>query len=162
MFQYKCDLSLARKKSLLSCSITRRDCHGSSLHWFVAHAHAHVAHAHVVLLADAWDSNSSEESTLLLLSLFLLSGESISLQVLWGLKSLGVGPGDANEVCVEEANAGGNVETPDDEGLLGLLVVTLVWGTGEDLWVFVAPEDVAGIPNSQESNRNDDQLAACE
>jgi len=82
--------------------------------------------------------------------------------LLWRLKGVGIGSGNANEVCIKERDAGGQEETPDDEGLLGLLVVTLIWGSGKHFWVFVAPEDVAHIPNSQEAAGDDYELAGHE
>lgn len=73
--------------------------------------------------------------------------ESLLFKLLWGLLGVGVGSGDANEISVEEGNAGGNEETPNDESLLGLLVVTLIWGAGKDLGMLVAPKDIAHIPD---------------
>ena len=43
-----------------------------------------------------------------------------------------------------------------------MLVVTLVWGSGEDLRVLVAPEDVAGVPDGKEAAGNDHELASNE
>ena len=64
---------------------------------------------------------------------------------------MGIRSGNANEVGVEEGDAGGDEETPNDEGFLGLLVVSLVWGSSQYIWVFVAPKDVAYIPDGQEA-----------
>jgi len=69
--------------------------------------------------------------------------------LLIGLQSLGVVSADAKEVGPEEGNGSGEEKGPDDEGFLGLLVVTLIWGSNGNIFIFVAPEEVAGIPNTK-------------
>jgi len=111
-------------------------------HTFITH------HCLIVLLGswnlDFWDGNSE------FWFLGFFDGfESFFLFLLIGLQSLGVVSADAKEVGPEEGNGDGEEKGPDDEGFLGLLVVTLIWGSNGNIFKFVAPEEVAGVPNTE-------------
>lgn len=79
---------------------------------------------------------------------------------LLGLESLGVGTGDAQEVGEEEAEAGGNVELPDDELALGLLHVAGVGGASVDGVVAVPEVEVDSVPGAKENHRDNGKLAS--
>jgi len=82
----------------------------------------------------------------LLVLLFLFF--SFLLELLLRLKRVRVGSADAEEVSPKEGDGGGKEKGPDNEGFLGLLVVALVWGSNGNIFVLVAPEEVACVPDS--------------
>jgi hypothetical protein len=143
-------------------SITRSDCLGSSHGTFHSHvtlSHHHVALSHHVTLSwELWKLWDLHPGVLLLL-LFL---SSLLLELLIGFEGVGVGSSHADEVSVEERDDGGKEKTPNDVGLLGLSVVTLVWGSGEDISLLVHPENVAHVPDGQKAGGDDNKLASNE
>ena len=151
-----------KEKHYLISSITRSDCLGSShgaFHSHIALSSHHVTLGHHVTLSwELWNLWDLQPGVLLLL-LFL---SSLLLELLWGFEGVGVGSSHADEVGVEERDAGGKEKTPNNVGLLGLSVVALVWGSSEDIGVLVEPEDVAHIPDSQKAGGDDNKLASNE
>lgn len=129
-----------------------------SVHSWSFHSHTHVG-LHLVLLGS-WHFNLWDLPWGVLL---ILDGlESLLLELLSTLEGVGIASGDTDEIGVEERDASGKEKTPNDEGLLGLLVISLVWGSGQNLWVFVAPEDVANVPDGQKAGGNNHELAGHE
>ena len=134
--------------------------HGGVHGWGVHHCWG--VHSGVHTSTDLWELGGVLHlvgpGVLLLLNLL----KSLLLKLLGGLLGVGIGSGNANEISVEEGNAGGEEKTPNDESLLGLLVVSLIWGTGEDLGVLVAPKDVANVPDGKEATGDNNKLAGYE
>ena len=152
-------LSMARKKGHLSSSITLGDCTRCSHHTFgfwswCVHAHAHVHH--IVTLSWDWNFWNFPWGV----GGFLFGFALLLSKLFLALEGVGIGSGNADEIGVKEGDAGGNEQTPNDECLLGLLVVSLVWGSGEHIWVFVAPENVANVPNGEKCGGDNDKLAS--
>jgi len=137
-------------------------CSHGFFHWRIHH-HVTTFHSfHSLHLSDSWNLDfwnlESEWAVLVLLELF----ESLLLELLFWFQGVGVGSANAEEVSPEERDSGGEEQGPDDEGFFGLLVVALVWGSNWNIVVFVAPEEVAGIPNTKEAWGVNHELAGNE
>jgi len=131
---------------------------GADLRYSHIHGSHTFTHSLIVFLGswnlDVWHGNSE------FWFLGFFDGfESFFLFLLIGLQSLGVVSADAKEVGPEEGNGDGEEKGPDDEGFLGLLVVTLIWGSNGNIFIFVAPEEVAGVPDTECARWVDHELA---
>ena len=132
--------------------------------WRCSHGFLHhggfIHHHLVVFLSDSWDfwdlwELDSEWTKLIFLDLL----KSLLFELLLGFERVGVGSADAKEVSPEEWDGGSEEEGPNDEWFLGLLVVALVWGSDGNIFVLVAPEKVAGVPDTKGAWWVDHELA---
>ena len=69
---------------------------------------------------------------------------------------------DAEEIGVDGIDGGGKEHTPDDELLLGLLDVTEIGSSGVDGVILVEEVEVNDVPDGQQGNRDEYELASCE
>ena len=69
---------------------------------------------------------------------------------------------DAEEVSIDGIDGGGKEHTPNDELLLGLLDVAEVSGSGVDGVILVEEQEVDNVPDGQQGDGDENELASCE